>query len=162
VRRPYAGARTGAARATPRDPRPLPGRHHGGLRPAFPALDGPAPQGRRRQRGLHAAAVRRRGRPGGARRALQLRRPESGAGARQLAAAEDRGTTHVRSTARRASGAPLARPAMNAPARAKTAVSIRRPGAVDPGVEAIRAKDPVTLVIFGASGDLAKRKLIPA
>ena len=26
----------------------------------------------------------------------------------------------------------------------------------------MRAKDPVTIVIFGASGDLAKRKLIPA
>src|SRR5262245_38839919 len=26
----------------------------------------------------------------------------------------------------------------------------------------IRAEDPVTIVIFGASGDLAKRKLIPA
>ena len=31
-----------------------------------------------------------------------------------------------------------------------------------PGSELIRAEDPVTIVIFGASGDLAKRKLIPA
>jgi glucose-6-phosphate 1-dehydrogenase len=30
------------------------------------------------------------------------------------------------------------------------------------GSDLIRAKDPFTLVIFGASGDLAKRKLIPA
>jgi glucose-6-phosphate 1-dehydrogenase len=30
------------------------------------------------------------------------------------------------------------------------------------GDEVIRAKDPVTIVIFGASGDLGKRKLIPA
>ena len=27
---------------------------------------------------------------------------------------------------------------------------------------AVRARDPVTVVIFGASGDLAKRKLVPA
>ena len=38
----------------------------------------------------------------------------------------------------------------------------RREGSVEPGSELIRAKDPFTLVIFGASGDLAKRKLIPA
>jgi glucose-6-phosphate 1-dehydrogenase len=48
------------------------------------------------------------------------------------------------------------------PARGKTGVSIKRMEGPDPGVEAIRAKDPVTVVIFGASGDLAKRKLIPA
>ena len=44
----------------------------------------------------------------------------------------------------------------------KTGVSIKRTEGPDPGVEAIRAKDPVTIVIFGASGDLAKRKLLPA
>src|ERR1051326_7032829 len=38
----------------------------------------------------------------------------------------------------------------------------RRPSATDPGFDLIRAKDPFTLVIFGASGDLARRKLIPA
>ncbi|HSD10025.1 MAG TPA: glucose-6-phosphate dehydrogenase [Candidatus Binatia bacterium] len=38
----------------------------------------------------------------------------------------------------------------------------RRESPVEPGSELIRAKDPFTLVIFGASGDLAKRKLIPA
>ncbi len=32
----------------------------------------------------------------------------------------------------------------------------------DPSSDLIRAKDPVTVVIFGASGDLAKRKLLPA
>lgn len=32
----------------------------------------------------------------------------------------------------------------------------------EPGYELFRAKDPVTIVIFGASGDLSKRKLIPA
>jgi glucose-6-phosphate 1-dehydrogenase len=37
-----------------------------------------------------------------------------------------------------------------------------RPSATDPGFDLIRAKDPFTLVIFGASGDLARRKLIPA
>ena len=30
------------------------------------------------------------------------------------------------------------------------------------GFELIRAKDPFTAVIFGASGDLARRKLVPA
>jgi glucose-6-phosphate 1-dehydrogenase len=44
----------------------------------------------------------------------------------------------------------------------RTGVSIRRTETADGGLEAIRAKDPVTIVIFGASGDLAKRKLIPA
>ena len=32
----------------------------------------------------------------------------------------------------------------------------------DPGADLIRARDPVTIVIFGASGDLAHRKLLPA
>jgi glucose-6-phosphate 1-dehydrogenase len=38
----------------------------------------------------------------------------------------------------------------------------RREGMGDAGFELIRAKDPFTMVIFGASGDLARRKLIPA
>ncbi len=38
----------------------------------------------------------------------------------------------------------------------------RREGMGDAGFELIRAKDPFTIVIFGASGDLARRKLIPA
>jgi glucose-6-phosphate 1-dehydrogenase len=38
----------------------------------------------------------------------------------------------------------------------------RREGLVDAGFDLIRAKDPFTFVIFGASGDLARRKLIPA
>jgi glucose-6-phosphate 1-dehydrogenase len=37
-----------------------------------------------------------------------------------------------------------------------------REGSAELGSDLIRAKDPFTLVIFGASGDLAKRKLIPA
>src|SRR5206468_5122215 len=37
-----------------------------------------------------------------------------------------------------------------------------REGSAELGLDLIRAKDPFTLVIFGASGDLAKRKLIPA
>ena len=37
-----------------------------------------------------------------------------------------------------------------------------REGSAELGFDLIRAKDPFTLVIFGASGDLAKRKLIPA
>jgi glucose-6-phosphate 1-dehydrogenase len=41
-------------------------------------------------------------------------------------------------------------------------VTVRRAGVVDPGFDLARARDPVTIVIFGASGDLAKRKLIPA
>jgi len=45
---------------------------------------------------------------------------------------------------------------------AKPSVSVTRQGEIDPGFELIRAKDPFTLVIFGASGDPAKRKLIPA
>ena len=48
------------------------------------------------------------------------------------------------------------------PVRGKTGVSIKTTEGSDPGVEAIRAKDPMTIVIFGASGDLAKRKLLPA
>ena len=46
--------------------------------------------------------------------------------------------------------------------RLKAAVQVKRAGALEPGYELIRARDPVTLVIFGASGDLSKRKLIPA
>jgi len=45
----------------------------------------------------------------------------------------------------------------------KAAVSIsREEGAVERGAELFRATDPMTVVIFGASGDLSKRKLIPA
>jgi glucose-6-phosphate 1-dehydrogenase len=44
----------------------------------------------------------------------------------------------------------------------KASVHITHEGAADPGQEIFRAKDPVTVVIFGASGDLSKRKLIPA
>jgi glucose-6-phosphate 1-dehydrogenase len=45
----------------------------------------------------------------------------------------------------------------------KAAVHVLREGKErDPGHELFRAKDPVTVVIFGASGDLSKRKLIPA
>lgn len=44
----------------------------------------------------------------------------------------------------------------------KAAVHIAHPTVLDSGRELIRVKDPVTLVIFGASGDLSKRKLIPA
>lgn len=46
--------------------------------------------------------------------------------------------------------------------RLKAAVQVKRAGTLDPGYDLIRARDPVTLVIFGASGDLSKRKLIPA
>ncbi|MCH7915526.1 MAG: hypothetical protein IH856_21245, partial [Deltaproteobacteria bacterium] len=44
----------------------------------------------------------------------------------------------------------------------KASVHIARSAVLDSGRELIRVKDPVTLVIFGASGDLSKRKLIPA
>jgi glucose-6-phosphate 1-dehydrogenase len=40
------------------------------------------------------------------------------------------------------------------------AVRVRRPET--PQYEIVRVRDPVTVVIFGASGDLARRKLIPA
>jgi glucose-6-phosphate 1-dehydrogenase len=45
---------------------------------------------------------------------------------------------------------------------APPSVTVRRAGAADPHFDLARARDPVTVVIFGASGDLAKRKLIPA
>ncbi len=51
---------------------------------------------------------------------------------------------------------------MDASAGVKASVHISRPGADDSDHGPLRAKDPVTLVIFGASGDLSKRKLIPA
>ena len=46
--------------------------------------------------------------------------------------------------------------------RMHASVSVRPDGGTDPGFELIRAKDPVTIVIFGASGDLTRRKLVPA
>ena len=45
---------------------------------------------------------------------------------------------------------------------APPSVTVRRAGGADPRFDLARARDPVTIVIFGASGDLAKRKLIPA
>lgn len=41
-------------------------------------------------------------------------------------------------------------------------VRISRPNPNDGGTELPRAREPFTLVIFGASGDLAQRKLLPA
>jgi glucose-6-phosphate 1-dehydrogenase len=52
---------------------------------------------------------------------------------------------------------------MDAATRVKASVIAGRgEKPADPGYEAMRARDPVTIVIFGASGDLAKRKLVPA
>ncbi len=50
---------------------------------------------------------------------------------------------------------------MDGPSRAKASVSIRD-GAAAVSAEPMRARDPFTVVIFGASGDLSYRKLIPA
>lgn len=44
----------------------------------------------------------------------------------------------------------------------RTVVPFRRNGEEDAAFEVTRAKDPVTIVIFGASGDLSRRKLVPA
>jgi glucose-6-phosphate 1-dehydrogenase len=52
--------------------------------------------------------------------------------------------------------------AMETSSVAQPSVCVQRRGALDPGFELICAKDPFTAVIFGASGDLAKRKLLPA
>src|SRR5215813_12453097 len=41
-------------------------------------------------------------------------------------------------------------------------VRVRRSAAEGGPALPLRAQDPVTIVIFGASGDLAQRKLIPA
>ena len=46
--------------------------------------------------------------------------------------------------------------------RVTASVATPEPTATDAGFDILRAKDPVTVVIFGASGDLAKRKLLPA
>ncbi|MEW6301749.1 MAG: hypothetical protein AB1671_29140, partial [Thermodesulfobacteriota bacterium] len=52
---------------------------------------------------------------------------------------------------------------METTAGVKAAVHIPQGGTSrGPSHELFRAKDPVTIVIFGASGDLSKRKLIPA
>ncbi len=40
--------------------------------------------------------------------------------------------------------------------------TVRRSRAADAAPALVRAPDPVTIVIFGASGDLARRKLLPA
>jgi len=51
---------------------------------------------------------------------------------------------------------------MDGAGEVKTSVTGNRETGTDSGDELFRAKDPVTVVIFGASGDLSKRKLIPA
>ncbi|MGE0820595.1 MAG: glucose-6-phosphate dehydrogenase [Candidatus Binatia bacterium] len=51
---------------------------------------------------------------------------------------------------------------MDSAGEVKTSVSSTPETAADRNHELFRAKDPVTIVIFGASGDLSKRKLIPA
>jgi glucose-6-phosphate 1-dehydrogenase len=45
---------------------------------------------------------------------------------------------------------------------AASGMSVRVSGQTSSAPQMTRAEDPVTLVIFGASGDLAKRKLLPA
>ena len=50
---------------------------------------------------------------------------------------------------------------MDAPAPQSMSVRVSR-SPVAGHAAALRAEDPMTIVIFGASGDLAKRKLIPA
>jgi glucose-6-phosphate 1-dehydrogenase len=50
---------------------------------------------------------------------------------------------------------------MALPTRVKAGVHVSRVAA-ESAAEPLRARDPVAIVIFGASGDLAKRKLIPA
>lgn len=51
---------------------------------------------------------------------------------------------------------------MSIPQTVRATTQILRKGEVDRTPTVIRAKDPMTIVIFGASGDLSKRKLIPA
>jgi glucose-6-phosphate 1-dehydrogenase len=51
---------------------------------------------------------------------------------------------------------------METPTRAKASVITNRATESIEAADAVRARDPVTIVIFGASGDLSKRKLVPA
>jgi len=48
------------------------------------------------------------------------------------------------------------------PTRVRAGVHVRRAATAEESSEPLRVRDPFALVIFGASGDLAKRKLIPA
>src|SRR5258706_5345860 len=50
---------------------------------------------------------------------------------------------------------------MTLPTRVKAGVHVSRAATVEAS-EPLRVRDPFALVIFGASGDLSKRKLIPA
>ena len=72
--------------------RPLPGRDHGRDRPALPALDGPAAQGRRRERGVPPDGRRRSGRCRDSGQALRLLGAEAGAGRRRLSGAQGQGS----------------------------------------------------------------------
>ena len=51
---------------------------------------------------------------------------------------------------------------MNTETGVKAEVHVATKAKVDPRHDLFQAKDPFSLVIFGASGDLGKRKLIPA
>ena len=68
--------------AAPARARPAAPGDHAGLRPALPAFDRPAPQGRAEQGPVPAARGARPGGRGHPRPALQLQRAEAGAGAR--------------------------------------------------------------------------------
>ena len=46
--------------------------------------------------------------------------------------------------------------------RVKAGVHVSRAATTETAYEPLRARDPFAIVIFGASGDLSKRKLIPA
>jgi glucose-6-phosphate 1-dehydrogenase len=51
---------------------------------------------------------------------------------------------------------------MALPTRVRAGVHVNRAATAEESSEPLRVRDPFALVIFGASGDLAKRKLIPA
>ena len=146
------------------------------LRAALPALDGPAPQGRPAHRLLPPAdrrPPRRRAHPGGAgelRHAHRRRRrpaisgpswrtglpvlrdpPGGGPGRRPGRPGRPRrgGARRVTATAR--------------PPRAGTGRATgRTPNALRAGLRLEKVPDPCSVVIFGGTGDLSHRKILPA
>ena len=163
--------------AARRLPRPLEERDHRRLRPALPALDRPAAQGGPEHGRLPAVDGRRRRRPAGPSdpgRGLQLR---DACGTRRRwaicrscggAAGAPCASTWAPTSTPVSRRWPTRWPAggSNDEARDATVEKIAVPAALPnplrEGLVEERIPEPATMVIFGASGDLARRKLLPA
>src|SRR5690242_20181488 len=183
----YFGNRCRAGATACAAPRQVAVGHHGGLRSALPAFDGAAAQRRSQYRAVPATGGSGGNRCAGAGDKLHLRPVDPGAGPGRLAGAY---TARPARGSGAAGKQRAGRLGATAGSRARTAFGVefgasRRLSGPDKkqedsshrganvavltmenplreGMRLERTPDPCVMVIFGASGDLTRRKLMPA